>query len=114
MIVEENYVSKEDLFNVYHGWYQIFNVIHIRDRVHTIDSIKLYIYSEDNVPHNNPHLHAYYQNKSIVVVLKDIKVIEGNLPIAQQKKALKWIKDNIDFLNKKWNELNSGVQIPVV
>ena len=101
MIVKENYVSREDLFNVYHEWYQIFNVIHIRDRVHTIDSIKLYIYSEDNASHNNPHLHAYYQNKSIVVGLKDIKVIEGNLPIAQQKKALKWIENNIDFLNKK-------------
>ncbi len=114
MIVEENYVSKQDLFTVYHEWYQIFNVIHIRDRVHTIDSIKLYIYSEDNVSHNKPHLHAYYQNKSIIIDLKDLKIIEGNLPIVQQKKALKWVKNNTDFINKKWNELNSGVQIPVI
>lgn len=114
MVIEGNYVSKQDFFTVYHDWYQIFNVIHIRDRVHTIDSIKLYIYSEDNAPHNVPHLHAYYQDKSIIIDLKSLKIIKGNLPIVQQKKALKWIEKNKDFLHNKWNELNSGVQIPVI
>lgn len=114
MVIEGNYVSKQDFFTFYHDWYQIFNVIHIRDRVHTIDSIKLYIYSEDNAPHNVPHLHAYYQDKSIIIDLKSLKIIKGNLPIVQQKKALKWIEKNKDFLHNKWNELNSGVQIPVI
>lgn len=112
--IEEKYVSKEELFTIYYEWYQIFNVIHIRDRIHTIESIKIYIYSEDSSPHNNPHLHAYYQDKSIVIDLNNLKVIKGILPITQQKKALKWIENNIDFLNSKWNELNSGIQIPVI
>ncbi len=112
--IEENYVSKQELFTIYHEWYQIFNVIHIRNRVHTIESIKIYIYSEDNSPHNSPHLHAYYQDKSIVIDLKELKIVKGNLPIPQQKKALKWVENHIDFLNLKWNELNSGIQIPVI
>ena len=69
--LEEKYVSKEELFNIYHEWYQIFNVLHIRERVHTLNSIKLYIYSEDNSQHNNPHLHAYYQDQSIIIDLID-------------------------------------------
>ncbi len=74
----------------------------------------MYIYSEDNSPHNTPHLHAYYQDKSIIIDLINLKVIDGNLPICQQKQAIKWIEKNIDFLHKKWNELNAGIQIPII
>lgn len=112
--IEEKYVSKEELFNVYYEWYQIFSVIHIRERVRTLDSIKLYIYSEEGINHHTPHLHAYYQNKSIIIDLINIKVIDGTIPLPQQKKALKWVKDHKDFLTDKWNELNSGICIPVI
>lgn len=112
--LEEKYVSKEEFFTIYHEWCQIFNVLHIRERVHTLNSIKLYIYSEDNSQHNNPHLHAYYQDQSIIIDLIDLKIIDGNLPIQQQKQAIKWTKQNLDFLHKKWNELNSGIQIPII
>lgn len=113
-ILSDDFLSFEEAHTTYNDWFHIFTIIYERNRISTINGIKIYIYAnEDNEKHKSPHLHAYYQNQSIVVDLVTYEVT-GNLSPSSQKKALEWIKNNKQLLSEKWNELNKGIQLPVV
>lgn len=59
--------------------------------------------------HNEPHCHVSYQGRVISVSLNDFSVLEGNLPIKQQRQASEWIKDNIIVLRQYWNSYHKLV-----
>ena len=48
------------------------------------------MFYEPEVPHHNPHFHAYYQNEVAVYGLEPIELISGSLPKRQQRLAEAW------------------------
>lgn len=71
--------------------------------VHTIDSIKIFIYFFDHAP---PHFHAEYNEYEELFEIKTLETLIGSLPNKQRKKVLAWAKDNQDKLMAAWNENN--------
>jgi hypothetical protein len=59
--------------------------------------------------HNEPHLHAKYQDAEISISLISFEVLAGNLPPKQQKQAIDWCKDNRPILEKYWNEYHEEI-----
>ncbi|MDD4376223.1 MAG: DUF4160 domain-containing protein [Clostridia bacterium] len=113
-LIKNGFVSLKDANTIYEEWYKIFTIIIKRERVTTIDSISIYIYPKEDIgKHKNPHLHAYYQDQSVVIDLNNFEVIEGNLNRKKQKLAIEWVKKNKNLLYKTWNKLNDVIKLPV-
>jgi len=89
--------------------------VHKRQRVGSVNnSIKFYIYTEKESKHHAAHLHANYQNKWIVINLKNYSIMKGNLPLKKQREALKWVKNNSKLIEEKWDEFNKGKILPII
>jgi len=59
--------------------------------------------------HNEPHLHAKYQDSEISISLIHLRFLVGNLPQKQQKQAVDWCKTNRLILEKYWNEYHEEI-----
>ncbi|MFZ5553122.1 MAG: DUF4160 domain-containing protein [Bacteroidota bacterium] len=64
--------------------------------IHIIRNIKIYIYSRD---HNPPHLHAVYAEYEVVLNIKTLIVIKGDMPGKQLKEIKTWL-DNEELKRK--------------
>jgi len=71
--------------------------------IKTIDSIKIFIYPRD---HNPPHFHAIYAEYEMMIEIKTLTRLLGELPKKQNKKVLEWANANQDFIYKKWKQYN--------
>ncbi len=58
--------------------------------IHTINSIKIDLYSREHLP---PHFHALYAEYEILIVIKTLKTYEGEFPIKQYNQVIKWASD---------------------
>jgi hypothetical protein len=58
--------------------------------IHTINSIKIDLYSREHLP---PHCHALYAEYEILIVIKTLKTYAGEFPIKQYKQVIKWASD---------------------
>lgn len=67
------------------------------------------MYMEQGGKHNLPHIHADYQDFSIVIDL-DGEIIGGNFPIGKQKLLVAWIEIHKDDLLANWKLLSDGNQ----
>lgn len=70
--------------------------------------IKIYIYPKEQ-GHNEPHLHAKYQDSEISISLISFTVLGGNLSPRQQKQAIDWCIDHKPVLEKYWNEYQESI-----
>lgn len=52
--------------------------------------------------HQPPHFHAVYGGEEVVVSIKEIEVIEGNIPSKQLKMLLGWAAFHQDELMENW------------
>jgi hypothetical protein len=68
-----------------------------------IDSIKIYVYSND---HNPPHFHAIYAEHEELIVIETLATYTGSLPNNQRKKVIAWASEKKEFILKQWNNLN--------
>ena len=77
--------------------------------LHTIDSIKIDVYSRDHLP---PHFHAIYAEHEILIEIKSLKTYAGAFPIRQHKIVLEWAKDEKvkAFLLANFERLNSNLR----
>ncbi len=82
----------------------IFQIMEIRERVGTVRGIKFEVRSREQ-NHNRPHVHAEYDKYAISIEIETGEILAGNLPKSQQGKAVKWVKDNKDYLLGKWSDL---------
>jgi hypothetical protein len=57
----------------------------------------------DDVQHNKPHFHVYYNEHSASVGI-DGELISGNLPIKQLKLVTAWAAIHEDELYSAWNK----------
>lgn len=102
-----------ELYIAFREWEQIFEVIHYRGQVGFDNSIKYTIHTNEQ-GHNQPHLHAKYQDKEIVISIGTCLGIAGNIHPKKNKQACDWVSNNQELLKDKWNELTNGIKIDVL
>ena len=68
-----------------------------------IDSIKINVYSRENLP---PHFHVLYAEYEELIEIESLKTYIGKVPIAQRKKVIIWAKDKQDYLMGIFKQLN--------
>ena len=61
--------------------------------------IKVTMYWKDHMP---PHFHATYGGEEVLVSIRDLEVLEGNLPNKQLKMLLGWAAIRQDELMDNW------------
>ena len=61
--------------------------------------IEIYINWRDHQP---PHFHASYGGDSVIVSIRDIEVLEGEMPNKQLKMLLGWAALHQDELLENW------------
>lgn len=61
--------------------------------------IKMYFSQSE---HDPPHIHVQYAEYSAVVEIETGKILEGHLPIKQEKKVTEWTKENKTKLEEMW------------
>lgn len=71
-------------------------------RIAEFEGIVVYIYFNEHVP---PHFHALCGDDEVVIAIETCNVVEGGLPAAKLKRALRWARDNQDMLRAKWAEI---------
>ncbi len=77
--------------------------------LHTINSIKIDVYSRDHLP---PHFHALYAEHEILIVIKTLKTYAGYFPGRQHKMVLDWAKSQgiKYFLLANFKRLNPNLR----
>lgn len=61
--------------------------------------IKIYINWRDHQP---PHFHATYGGQEVIVSIRDLEVLEGDMPSKQLKMLLGWAALRQDELLENW------------
>jgi len=57
--------------------------------VHTLNSIKIDLYSREHLP---PHFHALYAEHESLIEIRTLDTYEGWLPVRQHNAVLKWAR----------------------
>jgi hypothetical protein len=69
------------------------------------------MFAEAGAPHHSPHIHAYYQNHVAIYSIDLIILINGGLPLKQQRLVEAWMELHQGELLENWKRLQSG-QLP--
>ena len=72
--------------------------------------IKIYMYFRQS-EHEPSHIHAVYGEYSGAFELKNLKMIEGDLPKNARKLVKKWLQNHKDELQQMW-ETQQFKEIP--
>ena len=70
--------------------------------VSTVDSIKLYLYPRD---HNPPHIHALYAEYEVLIDLRTLEILVGDLPGKQLKRVRAWLDGKQETLLEEFIRL---------
>ena len=83
--------------------------------IEKINEIKFEVRTNEQSGHHRPHLHVSTSSASLSIAIDDGEILarSGKISPHQLKEAKKWMKDNHDFIVKKWNEFSNGIEIPV-
>jgi len=65
----------------------------------------------DNQQHKEPHIHVFYQEKSVVIKIPTGEVLEGKLPSNKMKLVQAWIEIHRDELMADWEFAVNGEQV---
>jgi hypothetical protein len=69
--------------------------------------IKIYMYKKIDGNHHIPHIHAYYNDKDMVVAL-DGSIIESDLPKKQKSMVITWVLIHEEELKANHDLLEEG------
>lgn len=58
--------------------------------------------------HNPPHIHAYYQDKTAVIDIKQCEVTQGELPRKKERLVLAWVEIHQEALLADWQLASNG------
>ena len=58
--------------------------------------------------HNPPHFHALFAEYEVVIEIKTLKVMEGELPRKQLKKIIEFAKKNQPLLLEIWDQMRGN------
>ena len=62
--------------------------------------IKIYVYWND---HNPPHFHVEYKDYNCYISIKELKILEWNLPNKIEKLVISWANIYQEELLEAWN-----------
>ena len=82
----------------------IFEIHEIRGTVGNVNGVYFHIRTNEQ-NHVLPHIHAKYGEYWISIEINSGKILDGNLPNKQQKKAVEWVLKNKSKLLKDWNSI---------
>ena len=71
------------------------------------EGIKIMCYSGEHLP---PHVNVFYNEFEVLIVIEDLTVYSGSLPLRKLNKAKQLIKDNQEDLLFLFNELNPNLR----
>ena len=66
------------------------------------------MFAEDKSAHHRPHFHVKYQEHEASYALDPIELLEGSLPIRQQRLVEGWAELHAEELLNDWKLLLSG------
>lgn len=77
--------------------------------VHTINSIKIDVYSREHLP---PHFHAIYAEHEILIAIQTLDTYAGSFPSRQHKIVLEWADNEAikKFLQTNFDTLNPNLR----
>lgn len=70
--------------------------------------IVIRMFAEPSGPHNRPHFHAYCRDKSVIVALDSVEVLEGGLDRKEQRLVEAWAELHLAELRVDWQLLQAG------
>lgn len=81
----------------------VFEIVRVRRLVIKVDEISFIVHSNEQ-NHHIPHIHAKYGKYEVSIAIESGKVLAGNLPPKNQKKAVKWVLNNKKKLLSDWKD----------
>ena len=77
--------------------------------IHTLDAIKIDVYSREHLP---PHFHALYAEYEILIAIKTLETYAGSLPARQYRIVLDWANNEMikAFLLGNFMRLNPDLR----
>ena len=58
--------------------------------------------------HNPPHVHAYFQDRTITIKIEDCEIIDGQMPVRQLRLIQAWMEIHKDELLADWELCQNG------
>jgi Domain of unknown function (DUF4160) len=73
-----------------------------------IQGIKMCVYSNDHVP---PHIHALFGEYEILIAIREVLVLKGDMPNNKTRIALAYVGDNQEELLDAFYQLNPHIAV---
>ena len=86
----------------------IFEIHEIRGTVGNVNGVYFHIRTNEQ-NHVLPHIHAKYGEYWISIEINSGKILDGNLPNKQQKKAVEWLIKYYELFNVYISETDEGL-----
>ena len=67
-----------------------------------IEGVKIELYYNDHAP---PHFHAIFAEYELLIEIKTLIKIKGELPRHKEKKVIAWASQNREVLLELWDSL---------
>lgn len=74
-------------------------------RVDRVNGIRYFFNTSEKEHENYPHIHAAYQKEEISIYFRDFHVINRMKSPSKQKEAVAYVKEHIDKLQAKWDDI---------
>ena len=68
--------------------------------------VKICVYSNDHVP---PHIHAIFGEHEAIIAIRELEVIQGELPTNKRRIALEYVRSNQNDLLESFYQLNPHI-----
>ncbi len=91
---------------------EVFELYEIRERIGELKGIQFIVHTNET-NHNIPHVHAKFDKYEISISLNDFSILAGNIPNKNKNIAVKWVKENKDYILKYWNEKTLTQKLPL-
>ena len=66
------------------------------------------MYAEAFAQHHRPHFHAYYQGAVAIYAIEPLELLNGSLPLPQQRMVEAWAEIHYAELLADWQLLQQG------
>ena len=100
-------------YEYYRDFCLIFEIVEIRQQIKQLgEGLVIEIRTKEG-GHNIPHVHARIGNKNVSISLIDCQVLAGNIPLKNQKQAVKWVKEHKSELQLEWENIHGEIYFPV-
>ena len=73
-----------------------------------IQGVKICVYSNDHVP---PHIHALFGEYEVLIAIREVEVIKGNMPNNKIRVALTYVSANQNDLLDAFYKLNPHIAV---